>query len=189
MKAPPGSVPYYDPKGKRFEGYVCPNGLGERHLQFDTPAYVLVSGSDFNPFGHALLLLDSKIGFVHAAVPGVHPALYIPWETFPVYVQQWRKHVLKTHYVCFPNLLGASAKTNEFLTQGFEWTPLHDCLTMVDEIAFAGGCKYQAKRLFPTWAAAELNWKQQREVYDGDEVATNLRANRQKSMNSRTGRA
>ena len=144
---------------KQFEGYKCPSGLGANYLTFNDPAYVFVSGSGGNPCGHCLLMIDSKVGYVHAAQPGKHRALFIPSEEFDFYLHDCRKRVWDYKPIQFQTGLLDAARilTNKFLKDGYGWWPWHDCVTMVDEIATAGGSDYVAKTVFPDKAVKGIH--------------------------------
>jgi hypothetical protein len=147
------------PKGlKKFEGYKCPTGLPDEYVAFDAPAYVFVSGSGGNPWGHCLLLLGEEIGYVHAAQPGKHKALFIPSERFQDYMHACRKieWERKPIELQLDQKQAARLLLHRYLTEGFNWQPWHDCVTMVDRIANAGGSEYIANTVFPSKAVKRI---------------------------------
>jgi hypothetical protein len=147
-----------------FEGYVCPTGLPLTYLPFLDPAYVFVSGSGGNPYGHCLLDLGhasaayggAAIGFVHSAAIGNNPAWFIPSEKFEKYMTENGKKVWDIRPIQLPNVQAAANLTNQYLTQGFTWVPWCNCVTMVDLIANAGGSAYVANTVFPDNATAAI---------------------------------
>ena len=149
MLAPPNAI--RPPEMPEFEGYKVPTGLSAQYLSFNAPAYVFVSGSHGNPFGHCLLKLDDGIGYVHAAQPGWHRALYLPTEEFDRYLAECGKTVWEEKRITFrgDRVQAARLLTNQYLTKGFMWVPWHDCVTLVDEVATVGGSAYIANTVFP----------------------------------------
>jgi hypothetical protein len=142
-----------------FEGYVCPGGLSADYLDFEfvagkRPAYVFVSGTGGNPFGHCLFRIHPNIGYVHAAQPGMNPALYLPVEEWNRYLLECKKTLWEVKEIDFqPDKVEAvRIKVNDFVKDGFYWVPWHDCVTMVDELATVGGSAYVAKTVFPSTA-------------------------------------
>jgi hypothetical protein len=156
MRQPPDA--YRPPQLKEFEGYYCPTGLRKKHCTFTNPAYVFVSGSHGNPWGHALLRIDPAVGYVHAALPGRDRALFLPSEEFHRYLAECGKVVWEVKSIQLqPAMVNAAyILTNKFLIKGFTWVPWHDCVTMVDEIARVGGSAYIANTVFPDKAVAAL---------------------------------
>jgi hypothetical protein len=143
---------------KEFEGYKCPTGLPASYLPYTAPAYVFVSGSHGNPWGHCLLKIDDAIGYVHAAQPGWERTLFLPNEEFDRYLLESKKVVWETKPIQFKadRIEAARLLTNQFMTKGFLWVPWHDCVTMADEIATAGGSAYIANTVFPDNAVAAI---------------------------------
>ena len=145
-----------------FEGYTCPGGLTDEYLHFEAvtgkkPAYVFVSGSGGNPFGHCLFRIHPDIGYVHAAQPGMNQALYLPVEQWDQYMLETKKTLWEIKEIDFLwmsvlRIQAVKHKIKQYTRDGYNWVPWHDCVTMVDEIAEEGGSAYIAKTVFPSTA-------------------------------------
>jgi hypothetical protein len=157
---------------EHFEGYACPGGLPDNFIEFsqtvgEKPAYVFVSGTGGNPFGHCLFRVHPDIGYVHAAQPGMNPALFLPNEEYNQYLldcgkTEWEVKEIDFQWANPDRIQAVKHKVKQFTRDGFYWVPWHDCVTMVDEIAEEGGSVYIAKTVFPS--SAVLGFKVDRAV-------------------------
>ena len=148
-----------------FEGYfVSDLGPPFFHQQNDI-AIVHVKGSGpkkqadelfKNPFGHTLLWLGPGIGFVHSCEPGFHRCRYLPSEEWGRYCTEMGKpnnpeQVITVGHL-IEDMLGFIDKVNDMLTVGYDWSPAHDCSTMVDVVLDVGGVpkSYQSECVLPS---------------------------------------
>jgi hypothetical protein len=96
-----------------------------------------------NPLGHTLFFLGDGIGFVQSVEPGLNPARYLPDTEWGLYCSEmgkppepWGWYEIGLYITNVPAL---KYVVNAVLKEGYNWSPKHDCATMVDEICRAGG--------------------------------------------------
>jgi hypothetical protein len=170
-----------EPTGE-FEGYFCPSGLTDdyfKELEWSEIVHVKGSGPKKqvdetwkNPFGHTLLCLGPKIGYVHSCEPGQHPCRYIPEEDWKRYCREMGKPEEPERRIRLGDKIttpeAVKSYVNQVLQYGYDWKTKHDCSSMVDEALAAGGVekKHLSNTVMPAVAVVKEKAKDKIRGYE-----------------------
>lgn len=122
-----------------YEGEVL-DTCGLLVLDLSEIAVVAVSGSGPNVCGHLMLYSKANGGYYfHVAGVNAYPR-YLPSASFPRYLKENGKRVLRHIPMRLPNPAGAEAYLEDALSQKWLWFVLpHNCVTFCEKVISAGG--------------------------------------------------
>ncbi|MCO6456831.1 MAG: hypothetical protein J5I93_16145 [Pirellulaceae bacterium] len=144
---------YIEPPGD-YEGVILtkiPDGL----LRFKGSATCYVSGTGGNPFGHAVLLINPSIGYVHSCEPGTHPVRFMPHDQWGRFLEETAKTMWGMLPLKLPDKTAARNYVTECMLRGYCWVPWHDCVTFCDLVVEAAGGTTKANTVFPSTATKQ----------------------------------